>query len=143
MKVPPTSSGNVLHGQFQERNQTKRSPLEAKTFDIVVAGYYPAVYSFACRFTDDPRKAHELTCDAFDSAQKQLQARCDENVLASILISNVIRAVCRLNRTSRRPPNLKTRNNNLWGVMVLTGFEAYQFKASIHVKHLAKGGAYY
>ena len=102
----------MLHGQFQERNQTKRPPIAAKTFDTFVAGYYLAVYSFACRFTDDPRKARALTCDAFDSAQKQLQTRCDENVLASILIFNVIRTVCRLNRTSRRPPNLKTRNND-------------------------------
>src|SRR6266436_2090012 len=82
--------GNVLQGQLQERNQRKRPPAKAKSFDTLVARYYPAVYSFACRFTDDPRKAGVLTRDAFNSTRKQLQTRCDENVLSSILISNVI-----------------------------------------------------
>jgi DNA-directed RNA polymerase specialized sigma24 family protein len=68
--------------------------MKAKTsrFDSLVARYYPAVYSFASRFTDDPRQAVALTRDAFKSAQKQLRKRCDENALASILLSAVIRA---------------------------------------------------
>ena len=102
----------MLHGQFQERNQTKRPPIAVKTFDTFVAGYYLAVYSFACRFTDDPRKARALTCDAFDSAQKQLQTRCDENVLASILISNVIRAGLPLESNLTQTAQLQRRNNN-------------------------------
>jgi hypothetical protein len=97
MKAPPSWSGNVLHGQLQERNQRKRLPAKAKSFDTLVARYYPAVYSFACRFTDDGRKARVLTHHAFNCTRKQLQTCCDENVLASILISNVIRAGCRLN----------------------------------------------
>ena len=92
MKAPPGWSGNVLHGELQERNQRKGSPDKAKSFDTLVARYYPAIYSFACRFTDDARKARVLTRHAFNSTRKQLQTCCDENVLASILISNVIRA---------------------------------------------------
>ena len=92
MKAKPNWSGNVLHGQLQERNQRKGPPGKAKSFDTLVARYYPVVYSFACRFTDDGRKARALTRDAFNSTRKQLQTCCDENVLASILISNVIRA---------------------------------------------------
>jgi DNA-directed RNA polymerase specialized sigma24 family protein len=65
---------------------------QTSRFDSLVARYYPAVYSFASRFTDDPRQAVALTRDAFKSAQKQLRKRCDENALASILISAVIRA---------------------------------------------------
>jgi hypothetical protein len=107
MKAPPSWSGNVLHGQLQELNQRKGPPAKAKTFETLVARYYPAVYSFACRFTDDGREARLLTRDAFSSTQKQLHTCCDENVLASILISNVIRAGCRLNRTSA--PNLNRR----------------------------------
>jgi DNA-directed RNA polymerase specialized sigma24 family protein len=61
-------------------------------FDSLVARYYPAVYSFASRFTDDPREAVRLTRDAFKSTQKQLRKRRDETALASILISAVIRA---------------------------------------------------
>jgi len=38
-------------------------------FDRLVARYYPAVYSFACRLTDDPREAIELTRNAFRSVQ--------------------------------------------------------------------------
>jgi len=34
-------------------------------FDRLVAQYYPAVYSFASRLTDDPREAIALTRDDF------------------------------------------------------------------------------
>ena len=107
MKVPPSWSGNVLHGQSQEPNQRKRPPAKAKSFDTLVARHYPAVYNFACRFTDDPRKAGVLTRDAFISTRKQLRTCCDENVLASILISNVIRAGLPLESNSGRPPIFK------------------------------------
>jgi DNA-directed RNA polymerase specialized sigma24 family protein len=73
----------------------KRKPtVKAKTshFDSLVARYYPAVYSFASRLTDDPRQAVVLTHDAFKSTQKHLRNRRDEAALASILISAVIRA---------------------------------------------------
>ena len=105
MKASTSWSGNVLHGQLQERNHTKGPPGQAKSFDTLLARHYPAVYSFACRFTDDGREAGVLARNAFNSTRKQLQTCCDENVLASILISNVIRAGCRLNRTSASNPN--------------------------------------
>jgi plasmid replication initiation protein len=64
--------------------------MKAKTsrFDSLVARYYPAVYSFASRLTDDPREAVVLTHDAFKSTRN----RGDAAALASILISAVIRA---------------------------------------------------
>jgi hypothetical protein len=65
---------------------------KASRFDSLVARYYPAVYSFASRLTDDPREAVVLTYDAFQSTRNQLRNRRDESVLASILISAVIRA---------------------------------------------------
>jgi len=61
-------------------------------FDSLVARYYPAVYSFATRLTDDPREAVVLTRDAFNSTRKQLRNRRGETALATILISAVIRA---------------------------------------------------
>jgi DNA-directed RNA polymerase specialized sigma24 family protein len=61
-------------------------------FDSLVARYYPAVYNFASRLTDDPREAVVLTHHAFKSIRKQLRNRRDEAALASILISAVIRA---------------------------------------------------
>jgi DNA-directed RNA polymerase specialized sigma24 family protein len=73
----------------------KRKPMtKAKTsrFDSLVARYYPAVYSFASRLTDDPREAVVLTHDAFKSSRNQVRNRRDEAALASILISAVIRA---------------------------------------------------
>ena len=73
----------------------KRKPLtKAKTsrFDSLVSRYYPDVYSFASRLTDDPRQAVVLTYDAFTSTRKQLKNRRDESALASILISAVIRS---------------------------------------------------
>jgi len=61
-------------------------------FDSLVARYYPAVYSFASRLTDDPRQAVALTRYAFKNTQKQIRNRRDETALATILISAVIRA---------------------------------------------------
>jgi len=68
--------------------------MKAKTsrFDTLVARYYPAVYSFAARLTDDPREAVALTRHAFKNTQKQIGNRRDEAALATILISAVIRA---------------------------------------------------
>lgn len=65
---------------------------KSSRFDCLVARYYPAVYSFASRLTDDPREAVVLTHDAFKSTRKYLGNRRDEAALASILISTVIRA---------------------------------------------------
>jgi DNA-directed RNA polymerase specialized sigma24 family protein len=75
-------------------NQKRKPPMKPKSsrFDSLVARYYPAVYSFASRLTDDPREAVVLTRDAFKSTRKQLRNRRDDVALASILISAVIRA---------------------------------------------------
>ncbi len=61
-------------------------------FDRLVARYYPAVYSFATRFTDDPREAVALTRDAFSSSKKPLCKLRDQKAVATALISAVIRA---------------------------------------------------
>jgi hypothetical protein len=75
MKEPPSRSGSVLHGLLQQP-----------------AHYYPAVYSFASRLTDDPREAVLLTHDAFNSIRKQRWDRRDEVALVTILLTAVIRA---------------------------------------------------
>ena len=74
--------------------QKRKPPMKTKSsrFDSLVARYYPAVYSFASRLTDDPREAVALTREAFNKTRKQLRNRLDEAALASILISAVIRA---------------------------------------------------
>ena len=94
MKKPPSRSSTVLHGLPQGQNEQGKSPIKRypARFDILVARYYPAVYNFASRLTDDPREAVVLTHDAFASMRKQLRNRRDEAALASILISAVIRA---------------------------------------------------
>jgi hypothetical protein len=61
-------------------------------FDTLVVRYYPAVYSFASRLTDDPREAVLLTHDAFTSTRKQLRTRRNEVALVIILLNAVIRA---------------------------------------------------
>jgi hypothetical protein len=75
-------------------DQKSKPPMKAKSsrFDSLVARYYPAVYGFASRLTDDPREAVALTREAFNKTRKQLRNRLDEAALASILISAVIRA---------------------------------------------------
>ena len=95
MKAPLNQSGNVLSGQLQKLHHTGKSAIKTKNlrFNTLVARYYPAVYSFALRLTDDPREAIMLTRCVVNSTRKQLRVCCDENVVASILISNLIRAV--------------------------------------------------
>jgi DNA-directed RNA polymerase specialized sigma24 family protein len=61
-------------------------------FDTLVARYYPAVYSFASRLTDDPREAVLLTHDAFNSTRKQLRSRRNEVAVVITLLNAVIRA---------------------------------------------------
>jgi hypothetical protein len=77
-----------------ETNQKRKLPIKAKSsrFDNLVARYYPAVYTFACRLTDDPREAIELTRNAFRSVQKQLCSLRDQTAVATTLILAVIRA---------------------------------------------------
>jgi DNA-directed RNA polymerase specialized sigma24 family protein len=71
-----------------------KSPMKTKRarFDTLVARYYPAVYSFASRLTDDPREAVLLTHDAFNSTRKQLRSRRNEVALVITLLNAVIRA---------------------------------------------------
>ena len=94
MKALRNRSGNRLRGQLQESNQKRKPSMKAKCarFDTLVARYYPSVYSFASRLTDDPREAVLLTHDAFNSTRKQLQSPRDEVSVVRILLDTVIRA---------------------------------------------------
>ena len=96
MKAPqPLSrSANVLRVQLQEPNQKRKPTMKTRRarFDTLVARYYPAVYSFASRLTDDPREAVLLAHDAFNSTRKQLRNRRGEVALVTILLNAVIRA---------------------------------------------------
>jgi hypothetical protein len=94
MKAPAKRGGNVPRGVLQEASQKRTPPIKTKEacFDTLVGRYYPAVYSFALRLTDDPQEAILLTRDAFNSTRKQLRTCCDEDVFASILMCTVIRA---------------------------------------------------
>lgn len=94
MKVPPRRNGNVPPGQLRARNHIAKLTIKTETsrFDALVTRYYPAVYSFASRLTDDPREAIALTREAFNSTRKRLRSCSDDNVFAAILISIVIRA---------------------------------------------------
>jgi len=65
---------------------------KSSRFDRLVARYYPAVYSFASRLTDDPREAITLTRGAFNSARKQVQKLRNPTAIALVLISAVMRA---------------------------------------------------
>jgi DNA-directed RNA polymerase specialized sigma24 family protein len=65
---------------------------ENSSFDRLVARYYPAVYSFAARLTDDLRDAVALTRQAFSGARKQLQKMHSQTAIATVLIVAVLRA---------------------------------------------------
>ena len=65
---------------------------QSSRFDRLVARYYPAVYSFAARLTDDPRDAVALTRHAFNSSRRQLQNIGNQTAIATVLVSAVLRA---------------------------------------------------
>ena len=65
---------------------------KSSRFDCLVARYYPAVYSFAARLTDDPRDAVALTRQAFSCARNQLQRMRSQHAIATALIAAVLRA---------------------------------------------------
>ncbi len=64
---------------------------KSSRFDSLVARYYPAVYHFASRLTDDPRDAIALTRNAFRSSQKHLRNLRDQRAIVATLIFAVIR----------------------------------------------------
>ena len=66
--------------------------IKSSRFDRLVARYYPAVYSFAARLTDDPREAVALTREAFNGARKQLRSIRNQTAIATVLVSAVLRA---------------------------------------------------
>ena len=92
MQGPPTPSGSILRAQSQGTNQKRKPPTKTKytRFDILVSRYYPAVYNFASRLTDDPREAVLLTHDAFNTIRKRRWRLRDEVMLATILLNAVI-----------------------------------------------------
>jgi DNA-directed RNA polymerase specialized sigma24 family protein len=67
---------------------------KSSRFDRLVARYYPAVFRFATRLTDDPREAIALTRDAFNSAHKQSENLRHQIAIATVLISAVIQGTC-------------------------------------------------
>jgi hypothetical protein len=71
-----------------------RRPMKTKCarFDILVARYYPAIYSFASRLTDDLWEPVMLTRHALNSTRKQLRYRRDDVALVTTLLNAVIRA---------------------------------------------------
>ena len=92
MKGPPVPSGSILPAQLQGPNQKRKLPTKTRytRFDTLVGRYYPAVYSFASRLTDDPREAVWLTHDAFNAIRKRRWRLRDEVMLATILLNAVI-----------------------------------------------------
>jgi hypothetical protein len=92
MKLSPTASGSVLRAQSQGPNQKRKLPIKTKCtrFDSLVGRYYPAVYGFASRLTDDPREAVLLTYDAFNTVRKRRWRHRNEVMLATTLLNAVI-----------------------------------------------------
>ncbi len=66
--------------------------MKSSRFDRLVARYYPAVYSFAIRLTDDPREAIALTRGAFNNARKEAENLRNPTAIALVLIAAVMRA---------------------------------------------------
>jgi len=115
MNAPQRARRSTACPATTTKTQQRRKPPKANKrgrFETLVLRYYSGVYSVASRLTDDPVEAVGLTHGAFISTRKQLQTCCDENVLASILISNVIRAGLPLESNLTQTAQLQRRNNN-------------------------------
>ena len=67
-------SQDFVRHTHSRRLMSKKGSKQNSRFDSLVAGYYPAVYSFASKLTDDPREAVALTREAFNGARKELQS---------------------------------------------------------------------
>jgi len=65
---------------------------ENSSFDRLVARYYPAVYSFAARFTDDPRDAVALTRQCIQPRAEAIAKMHSQTAIATVLIAAVLRA---------------------------------------------------
>ena len=94
MELPPQPERQYA-ARSSATNALKRKPSiksDCARFDAFVGRYYPTVYSFASRLSDDPREATLLTHEAFDKLRRQLRTCRDDSVLASILMSILIRA---------------------------------------------------
>ena len=90
--TPPPAGGKLLHDLQQaagKRSKPRTKPKRAR-FDAFVGRYYPTVYSFAFRLTDDPREAVLLTYDAFNTIRNRRWRRGNEVMLATILLNAVI-----------------------------------------------------
>ena len=74
MRYSRSQSGKLLHDlqQAERKGSKPRTKAKRARFDAFVARYYPVVYHFAFRLTDDPHEAVLLTHDAFLSIRKQL-----------------------------------------------------------------------
>ena len=92
MQGPPIRSGSILHAESQAPKRKRKPPTKTKytRFDTLVGRYYPAVYNFASRLTDDPREAVWLTHDAFNTIRKRRWRRCNEVMLATVLLNAVM-----------------------------------------------------
>ncbi len=93
MKALPSQSSSALHGAPQKpAKKAKTNITKRQHFDTLVARYYPAVYSFASRLTEDPMQAVLLTQDAFNSTRNQLGRPRGEIARVTMLLNAVIRA---------------------------------------------------
>ena len=98
MKGPPKHERTTHSGRQYTARSIARTESKAKAadqneytrFDTLVDRYYPAVYSFASRLTDDPREAVLLTYDAFNTIRNRRWRRLNEVMLATILLNAVI-----------------------------------------------------
>jgi DNA-directed RNA polymerase specialized sigma24 family protein len=93
MKKAPRPERQYTARSCARTEPKAKAPDETKgaLFDSFVARYYPAVYNFTSRLTDDPREAVLLTHDAFNRARKLLRNRRDEIAVVTILLATVIR----------------------------------------------------
>jgi DNA-directed RNA polymerase specialized sigma24 family protein len=89
---PPHSRGSSVLSYVLQQPSRKAKSTTCRRFDTLVARYYPAVYNFASRITNDPVEAVFLTHEAFDSTRNQLHSRRGEVALVTTLLNAVIRA---------------------------------------------------
>jgi hypothetical protein len=93
MKIPPSQRSDMLHALLQGLNQERKSSIKSDCprFDPFVVRYYPTVYRFASRLSDDPEEAVRVANAALNSIRKQLWCPRDQITVVRMLLKAVVR----------------------------------------------------
>jgi len=93
MKIPPANAAICCTLFCKDQIKKERPSIKSDypRFAPFVVRYYPTVYRFASRLSDDPEEAVRLANAALNSIRKQPWCPPDETTLVRMLLKAVVR----------------------------------------------------